>query len=306
LSEDYRVYRVKRFLSRRFEAVMQETSTVKRRAFLRVGAAVGAAASVNFPAFVRAADARNFSFGYDQPPDTVYGYTGTEFGKKLEELSHGTMKIQQYANAQLGSEPEMAQKVRSGDMDFAINSTANSAAVSPQAGVFSLQYLYASTEQCIKSVGDPGINDTYKKMIRETVTGLHTLGLMTWGLRNMYAKFDITSVNDIKGKKFRVQATKTEDAFCTAYGAIPVHMAFGQVYTSMQTGLVQVAENGVNVFLKNKHYEVAPVLSMTEHEANNYNVVVSDKTWNSLSADQKKEIKKRRRLEKLNRKKNRR
>ena len=66
-----------------------------------------------------------------------------------------------------------------------------------------------------------------------------------------------------------MQATATEDTMFPAYGAQTVHMPFGSVYTSLQTGVVDVAENGVNVYLVNKHYEVAPVLSMTEHEANN-------------------------------------
>ena len=73
----------------------------------------------------------------------------------------------------------------------------------------------------------------------------------------------------MKGLKIRVQATATEDAMFPAYGAQTVHMPFGSVYTSLQTGVVDVAENSVNVYLVNKHYEVAPVLSMTEHEANN-------------------------------------
>ena len=68
-----------------------------------------------------------------------------------------------------------------------------------------------------------------------------------------------------------------------AYGAQTVHMPFGSVYTSLQTGVVDVAENSINVYLVNKHYEVAPVLSMTEHEANNNCIWVSDKTWKSLS-----------------------
>jgi TRAP-type C4-dicarboxylate transport system substrate-binding protein len=63
-------------------------------------------------------------------------------------------------------------------------------------------------------------------------------------------------------------------------------MPFGEVYTSLQTGVVNVAENGVNVYLANKHYEVAPILSMTEHEANNNCIWVSDKTWNSLTPQQ--------------------
>ena len=96
-----------------------------------------------------------------------------------------------------------------------------------------------------------------------------------------------TSVDDLKGKKVRVQATKTEDTHFPAYGAQPVHMPFGEVYTSLQTGVVDMAENGVNVYLSNKHYEVAPVMSFTQHEANNNLLWVSDKTWQSLSDEQK-------------------
>jgi TRAP-type C4-dicarboxylate transport system substrate-binding protein len=62
---------------------------------------------------------------------------------------------------------------------------------------------------------------------------------------------------------------------------------FGSVYTSLQTGVVEAAENSINVYLVNKHYEVAPVLSITEHEANNALLFISDKLWQSLSTDQK-------------------
>jgi TRAP-type C4-dicarboxylate transport system substrate-binding protein len=65
-------------------------------------------------------------------------------------------------------------------------------------------------------------------------------------------------------------------------------MAFGEVYTALQTGVCDMAENGINNYLVNKHYEPAPVLSLTEHEANNAALFVSDKVWSSLSADQKK------------------
>jgi TRAP-type C4-dicarboxylate transport system substrate-binding protein len=64
-------------------------------------------------------------------------------------------------------------------------------------------------------------------------------------------------------------------------------MPFGSVYTSLQTGVVDFAENAVNVYFINKHYEVAPVLSLSEHEANNAIVWISDKLWQSLNAEQK-------------------
>ena len=123
-------------------------------------------------------------------------------------------------------------------------------------------------------------------MIADTVQGAHVIALSTLGLRNMYSKREIKKVGDMKGLKVRVQATPTEDTMFPAYGAQVVHMPFGSVYTSLQTGVVDVAENGVNVYLANKHYEVAPVLSMTEHEANNSLVWVSDKLWNSLTPEQ--------------------
>jgi TRAP-type transport system periplasmic protein len=102
----------------------------------------------------------------------------------------------------------------------------------------------------------------------------------------MYSKREIRKIEDMKGLKTRVQATPTEDTMFPAYGAQIVHMPFGSVYTSLQTGVVDVAENGINVYLANKHYEVAPVLSMTEHEANNSLIWVSDKLWNSLTPEQ--------------------
>ncbi len=107
------------------------------------------------------------------------------------------------------------------------------------------------------------------------------------GLRDLYGKKEIRSIADLKNLKIRVQATPTEDAMFPAYGAQTVHMPFGSVYTSLQTGVVDMAENGVNVYDSNKHYEVAPIMSMTQHEANNNVVWVSDKLWQTLTAEQK-------------------
>lgn len=182
----------------------------------------------------------------------------------------------------------MLQKMRSGDIDFIITSTANASTVAPEAGVFSLHFIFRDETHLANAISDPQVVAAFKGMIEDTVKGAHVLALITLGLRNIYGKTEVTKVDDLKGKKIRVQATKTEDTHFPAYGAQTVHMPFGEVYTSLQTGVVNYAENGVNVYLSNKHYEVAPVLSMTEHEANNNCIWVSDKTWQSFSAQEKK------------------
>src|SRR5215212_272376 len=231
---------------------------------------------------------RKFTFGYDQPKTTAYGIAGDIFDAKLKEVSGGKFSIDQFPGAQLGQEPVMLQKLRTGDIDFVITSTANASTLAPQAGVFSLHFIFRDKDHLAKTLADPGVSKAFRAMISDSVQGAQVLGLLTMGMRNMYSKKEIKSVDDIKGQKIRVQATKTEDTHFPAYGAQTVHMPFGEVYTSLQTGVVNVAENGVNVYLANKHYEVAPVLSMTEHEANNNCIWVSDKTWNSFSDEEKK------------------
>ena len=253
----------------------------RRTVVTGLGAAVIAA-----PHVVRAQDVKHYRFAYDQPKNTGYGIVGDIFANKLKELSKGAMLIDQYPGAQLGQEPQVLQLVKSGDLEFCISSSANAATLSPQAGVMSLHFLFRSEEHLIKAMGDVRLADACKAMVKDTVQGAHVIALSTLGLRNMYSKREIRKIEDIKGLKVRVQATPTEDTMFPAYGAQIVHMPFGSVYTSLQTGVVDIAENGVNVYLANKHYEVAPVLSMTEHEANNSFTWISDKLWNSLSAEQ--------------------
>ena len=233
-----------------------------------------------------AQEVKHYRFAYDQPKTTGYGILGDIFSDKLKALSKGTMLIDQYPGAQLGQEPQVLQLVKAGDVEFCISSSANAATLSPQAGVMSMHFLFRSEAHLVKAIADPAVAVAVKTMISDTVQGARVIALATLGLRNMYSKREIKNVGDMKGLKVRVQATPTEDTMFPAYGAQIVHMPFGSVYTSLQTGVVDVAENGVNVYLANKHYEVAPVLSMTEHEANNSLVWVSDKLWNSLTPEQ--------------------
>ena len=248
---------------------------------------LAAMAAVLFATGALAQEVKHYRFAYDQPKTTGYGILGDIFSEKLKALSRGTMLIDQYPGAQLGQEPQVLQLVKAGDVEFCISSSANAATLSPQAGVMSMHFLFRSEDHLIKAMADPAVASAVKAMISDTVQGAHVIALATLGLRNMYSKREIKKVEDMKGLKVRVQATPTEDTMFPAYGAQIVHMPFGSVYTSLQTGVVDVAENGVNVYLANKHYEVAPVLSMTEHEANNSLVWVSDKLWNSLTPEQR-------------------
>ena len=247
-------------------------------------AAVLAAVSIG----AGAQEEKHFRFAHDQQLNSGYSVAYELFSAKLKDLSGGKMLVDQYPGAQLGQEPQLLQLVKSGDLDFAIVSSANTATISPQAGVMSLHFLFRSPEHVIKALGDVKVYEAIRDMIDQTTQGIHVIGLGTQGVRNLYGKKEINKLEDLKGLKVRVQATATEDTMFPAYGAQTVHMPFGSVYTSLQTGVVDFAENSINVYLINKHYEVAPVLSISEHEANNAILWISDKLWQGLTADQKK------------------
>ena len=254
--------------------------------FNRIAATAAVLAGLAFTGDAMA-QTKHYRLAYDQPVGTGYGVGGKIFADKLKEVSKGTMLIDQYPGGQLGQEPQVLQLVKTGDIDFCFSASANAATLSPQAGVMSLHFLFRDEDHLKKSIASPEVAKAVRTMIDETVQGAHVLSLLTLGFRNIYSKKEIHKIDDIKGMKVRVQATPTEDVMFPAYGAQIVHMPFGNVYTSLQTGVVDAAENGVNVFLVNKHYEVAPVMSMTEHEANNNLLWISDKLWSSLSAEQK-------------------
>ena len=247
--------------------------------------ALAAALAVSSAAF---AQKREFSFAYDQPRTSAYGFGADFFAKKLQELSKGAFSTNQYPGAQLGSEAQTLQKVQTGDIDFVLVSTANSSTIQPESGVFSLHFIFRGPEHAVKVLTDPKVIAAMREMYASKVKGAHMLTLGSQGLRNLYCKKEITSVAAIKNVKVRVQATATEDALFPAYGAQVVHMPFGEVYTSLQTGVVDCAENGYTVYMLNKHYEVAPVMSVTEHEANHSVLFVSDKLWSGLSDGEKK------------------
>jgi tripartite ATP-independent transporter DctP family solute receptor len=243
---------------------------------------IGAGAILASPA-----QAAHYSLGYDQPHTTAYGLGADIFAAKLSELSKGTMEIDQFPGAQLGQEPQMLQKIRTGDIDFIFSATANAATLSPQSGALSIHYLFRSEDHLVRAIADPKLVGAIRDLFADTVKDAHVLTLLTLGLRNLYGKKEIHSIADVKNLKIRVQATPTEDAMFPAYGAQTVHMPFGSVYTSLQTGVVDMAENGINVYDTNKHYEVAPIMSLTGHEANANLLWISGKLWDQLTAEQK-------------------
>src|SRR5450759_170796 len=127
-------------------------------------AAIAAAAMI-FAAGASAQEAKHYRFAHDQQLNSGYSIAYDIFSARLKELSKGSMVVDQYPGGQLGQEPQILQLVRSGDIDFAIVSSANASTISPQAGVMSLHFLFRSEDHNVKAMGDPKIFDAIRDMI---------------------------------------------------------------------------------------------------------------------------------------------
>src|SRR6476660_8255886 len=141
---------------------------------------------------------KHYRFAHDQQLNTGYSVAYDIFSAKLKKLSGGKMLVDQYPGAQLGQEPQLLQLVKAGDLDFAIVSSANTATISPQAGVMSLHFLFRDENHMVKALADPKVFEAIRDMIDQTTQGIHAIGLGTQGVRNLYGKKEIRNVADLK------------------------------------------------------------------------------------------------------------
>src|ERR1700739_1529110 len=154
-----------------------------------------AAATVMFAASASAQETKHYRFAHDQQLNSGYSIAYDIFSARLKELSKGTMLVDQYPGAQLGQESQILQLVRSGDIDFASVSSANTSTISPQAGVMSLHYLFRNEDHNVKALGDQKVFEAIRDMIDDTVQGIHAIGLGSQGFRDMYGKKEVHKVD---------------------------------------------------------------------------------------------------------------
>src|SRR5690349_18555819 len=120
-------------------------------------AGVMLAAFAGLPQSAALAQSRQLSFAYDQPKTSGYGAGAEIFNTKLMELSKGTLSINQYPGAQLGTEAQTLQKVQTGDIDLVLISTANASTAQPESGVFSIHFIFRDEAHAIKTLADPQV-----------------------------------------------------------------------------------------------------------------------------------------------------
>ncbi len=186
-----------------------------------------------------------------------------EFARLVKERSGGRIVIEVYPGSQLGQEKAVIEQVQFGAIDLTRVSISPVAAFVPRLNAFQMPYLYRDETHMWKVLkGDIG-----KELLASLEPfGFIGLGWFESGARNFYnSKRPIRTPADLKGLKIRVQESELMMGLVSAFGAVPTPMAFGEVYSALQTGVVDGAENNWPSYFSTSHYEVAKYITLDEH-----------------------------------------
>ena len=207
-------------------------------------------------------------------------------GKLVEERTKGRIKIQVFNNASLGSEKDTIEQTRFGVIDMNRVNTAPFNNLVPQTQVLGMPFLFRSVDHMHKVVDGP-IGDEI--LAAFAPHGLVGLAFYDSGARSFYTtKKPIKSLADLKGQKIRVQQSDLWIAMMKAFGANATPMPFGEVYSSLETGVVDGAENNWPSYESSRHFEVAKNYTLTEHSLAPEALVISKISWDKLSPDDQK------------------
>lgn len=212
-----------------------------------------------------------------------------EFARLVEERTGGRIKIEVYHSSQLGQEKAVIEQVQFGAIDFTRVSISPLSAFAPAFDALQMPYLYSGEEHMWKVLNGP-IGEEFLSSLEPA----NFIGLAWYdsGARNFYnSKKEIKTVADLKGMKIRVQESKLMMGLVSALGAVPTPMPFGEVYSALQTGVIDGAENNWPSYFSTSHYEVAKYFTLDGHTRVPEILIASKISMDRLSKEDQEIIK---------------
>ena len=226
-------------------------------------------------------------FGHVGEPGSLFAKSADEFARRVNSQLGSKVKVVVFGSSQLGGDKELLQKLKLGTVDFALPSTVMSSE-SDLFGIFEMPYLVKDRKHMMaieKAVVWPTLEPAVEKK------GLKMLAVWENGVRHITNnKHPIVKPQDLQGIKLRVPEGKWRVKMFQAYGANPSPMKFSEVFTALQTGVMDGQENPFSQIVSAKFQEVQKYLSLTGHVYTPAYVTVGSKKWATLSADVRKQL----------------
>ena len=267
---------------------------MKRRDFIKLSAGFGAAMASLPPLSPAGAQTKTVFKASDVQPAGYPTVVATEnLGKKLEAATNGRLSVQMYPSMQLGGEKETIEQTQIGAIQMLRVSVGSMGPIVDDINVVNMPFLFRNSAHAEKMMDGPIGQELLDKITASPNAGLVALCWMDAGARSLYnTKKPIKAIEDIKGLKFRVIGNPIFIDMMNALGGNGVAMGYDQVFSALQTGVIDGAENNPPSYVFSNHYTAAKYFSLTEHLIIPEVLVFSKKAWTQLSGDDQNLIKK--------------
>jgi C4-dicarboxylate-binding protein DctP len=222
-------------------------------------------------------------FSHVVAPNTPKGKAAERFKQLVEARTKGQVKVEVYPNSQLYKDREELEALQLGAVQMLAPSLSKFGPLGVREfEVFDLPYIFPNKETLYRTMDGEIGRKLFAKLETKGI-----LGLAYWdnGFKQMSANRPLHTVDDFKGLKMRIQSSKVLDAQMKALGANPQVMAFSEVYTALQQGVVDGTENPMSNFYTQKMNEVQKDLTISDHGYLGYAVIVNKKFWEALPSD---------------------
>lgn len=249
-------------------------SILFRRLILAIIVSIGAATAVS---------AQTLKFAHPVPESDPQHAMAMFFAEELEKRTDGALTVQIFPNGQLGNDAQMIDGARSGIIDITLVGINNMTGLIPDAGAFSLPFMFPTRETAYK-VLDGKVGDMVGAQFEQH--GLKALGFPENGYRNMTNnRGPIRVPADVEGLQMRVNNSKALNDMFAALGAAPQQLPVAELYTALETGVVDSQDHPIAVTLSFKFFEVQKYLSMTRHAYSALAFFMNKAKFDSLSAE---------------------
>lgn len=247
-----------------------------------------AALALMLASLATASTAREYRGWNTHPPDYPVSVAMDRFGELVKERSAGRIELKTYHNAVLGEGDFATEQLQLGALDFGIFSTAPMVNTVKELGVASLPYAFTSPDHMFRVMEGPIGEELAAAMADANMV---PLSWFASGSRSFYARVPLNTVEDLKGLKFRVQNSDINVAMVEALGGNATPLPYGEVYTALQSGVVDGAENNWPSYESTNHFESAPYYILDQHTIVPEGIMFSKTTWDAFSAEDQAIIK---------------
>jgi tripartite ATP-independent transporter DctP family solute receptor len=222
-------------------------------------------------------------FGHVGFPNSLFDLTVTEYAKRVNEALKGKVEIKVFHSSQLGTDEAMIKAIRVGGIEMFLPSTIMST-VDPKWGVFEMPYIVVSRAHMKKVAEDPKVGEALLAPL--PAKGIRLLGIWENGFRHVTNNVrPIVKPEDLKGIKLRVPSGVWRVKMFRAYGANPTPLAFAEVFSALQSGVMDGQENPFVQIWSGKFQEVQKYMSLTGHVYTPAYPAISETFWKTLPAD---------------------